>query len=204
MIPVIAVSGYPGSGKTSLVRGLAGALPGAAAIFMDSYERMTQRPIEDVAHWLQGGADIDAFDFPGLGDDLTALRQGVAIDDRQGNGRVAAQKYVVFETQFGRAHAETGRHIDLQVWIDLPFDIALARNLKAFVAGFARESDPERLAGQMRWLDGYLGNYLGTVRSLLEMQLERVGRKADVILDGRTGLEEMIAAADAEIRRRLP
>ncbi len=204
MIPVIAVSGYPGSGKTSLVRGLAKRLPGAAPVFMDNYERMTRRPIEDVARWLQAGADIDAFDFPGLGDDLAALKQGVAINDRRDNSRVAAGKYVVFETQFGRAHAETGRHIDLQVWIDVPFDIALARNLKAFVAGFARESDAGRLADQMRWLDGYLGNYLGTVRALLEMQLERVGRKADILLDGRSDLDGMIEAADAEIRRRLP
>jgi uridine kinase len=204
MIPVIAVSGYPGSGKTSLVRGLAHALPGAAPIFMDSYERMTRRPIEDVARWLQGGADINAFEFPGLAEDLDALKQGVPVKERQGNSRVSAEKYVVFETQFGRAHDDTGRHIDLQIWIDVPFDIALARNLKAFVAGFAQQNEPERLAGQMRWLDAYLGNYLGTVRQLLEMQLERVGRKADILLDGRTGLENMIESASAEILGRLP
>lgn len=204
MISVIAVSGYPGSGKTSLVRGLAKALPGAVPVFMDSYERMTQRPIEDVARWLAAGADIDAFSFPGLADDLAALKQGVAVDDRQGSGRVAAQRYVIFETQFGRAHTETGRHIDLQIWVDVPFDIALARNLRAFVAGFAKGRDPGRLADQMAWLEGYLDNYLGTVRQLLEMQLERVGRKADIIVGGRNGLDALVAAAEAEIRRRLP
>lgn len=204
MNQVIAVSGYPGSGKTSLVRGLAARLQGAAPLYMDNYERMTNQPIENIARWLQNGADIDAFDFPGLADDLDALKQGVAVDDRQTREKLAAKKYVIFETQFGRAHQATGRHIDLQVWIDVPFDIALARNLKAFVAGFVQENRPDRLAAQMNWLDTYLGNYLETVRALLEMQLERVGRKADIILDGRTGLDAMIEAAEAEIFRKLP
>src|SRR5688572_21190855 len=145
MIPVVAVSGYPGSGKTSLVRGLARSLPGAAAIFMDGYERMTRAPIASIARWMQDGADIDAFDFPGLAEDLAALKHGVAVNERMSATRVHAEKYVVFETQFGRAHGDTGQHIDLQVWIDVPFDIALARNLKAFVAGFAQENNAERL-----------------------------------------------------------
>jgi uridine kinase len=204
MIPVIAVSGYPGSGKTSLVRALARNLPGAAPLFMDSYERMTRQPIGDIARWLRDGADIDAFDFPGLSDDLAALKNGLEIRERPGNAPLSAQRHVVFETQFGRAHADTGRHIDVQVWIDVPFDIALARNLKAFTAGFLGDGHPERRAGQMQWLDTYLGNYLETVRALLEMQLERVGRKADVILDGRTDPAAMLETALAEIGRRLP
>lgn len=204
MIPVVAVSGYPGSGKTSLARGLAGALPGALPVFMDDYERMTRTPIPDIARWMREGADIDAFEFPGLDDDLAALKQGIAVDGKRGRPRLAARKYVVFETQFGRAHGATGRHVDLQIWIDVPFDIALARNLKAFVAGFAAGDRADLLPERMRWLDEYLGNYLGTVRGLLEMQLERVGRKADVIVDGRAGIEAMVSAAVAEVQRRLP
>jgi len=56
---------------------------------------------------------------------------------------VGPRKYVLFETQFGRAHRETERHLDLLLWVDTPLDVALARSIRASIAGFLRE--PARL-----------------------------------------------------------
>jgi uridine kinase len=201
---VIGVSGFPGAGKTSLVLGLTQALGGAAPIHMDSYERVTRRPIGDIERWMRDGADIDAFEFGDLDADLLRLKQGLTVEDRFSKRPVASTKYVLFETQFGRAHRKTGQHIDLQIWIDLPADVALARNLKAFVGGFLKEHDPARLPAKLRWLDGYLDNYLATVHSLLAMQRERVAAGAEVRLDGNAGLPALVEAARAEILRRLP
>ena len=67
---VIGVAGAPGAGKTSLVLGLAQVLEDACALHMDDYERMTRRPIADVARWMHAGADLDAFEFPGLEPEL--------------------------------------------------------------------------------------------------------------------------------------
>lgn len=204
MSHVIAVSGYPGAGKTSLVLGLLDALGGAAPIHMDSYERVTGTPIGDIARWLRDGADIDAFDFPRLEEDLLQLKQGLPLQDRFSGRTVTASHYVLFETQFGRAHAKTGRHVGLQVWIDVPRDIALARKLKAFLGGFLRENQPDKLPARARWLEAYLDNYLGTVSALLEMQHRRVAGTADIVIDGRADLRAMIEAARSEILRRLP
>ena len=204
MIHVIGVSGYPGAGKTSLVLGLLEALGNAAPIHMDSYERMTDAPIGDIARWLRDGADIDAFDFPQLEEDLLILKQGRPLQDRFSKRNVSSGKYVLFETQFGRAHRKTGRHIDLQVWIDVPRDIALARNLKAFLGGFLRENQADQLPARVRWLEAYLDTYLDTVNALLEMQHHRVATDADIILDGRGDIRSMIETARAEIVRRLP
>lgn len=204
MSPVIAVSGYPGAGKTSLVLGLLDALEGAAPIHMDSYERITGTPIGEIARWMRNGADIDAFDFPQLEEDLVHLKQGLPLEDRFSKRRVTGDKYVLFETQFGRAHHKTGRHVDLQVWIDVPRDIALGRKLRDIVGSFLRENQPDKLPARMHWLDAYLDNYLGTVSGLLEMQQQRVTAGADIVVDGRAGLRSMIESARSEILRRLP
>lgn len=184
---VIGVAGAPGAGKTSLALGLAQMLEGARVLHMDDYERMTRRPIEDLARWMREGADIDAFDFPGLEQELLRLRQ--------------EHRYVLFETQFGRAHRATGRHLDLLLWIETPPDLALARNLQAFIAGFLAE--PPQYGARLQWLEGYLENYLGTVRELVSMQRERVGKNAEIVLDGTRPLQELLERAQAEILRRL-
>lgn len=204
MSHIVAVAGHPGAGKTSVVLGLAEALGDAAVIHMDSYEKMTRTPMADIARWMDDGADIDAFAFPQLERDLQHLRQGMSIVDPRSKRQVAPCKYILFETQFGRAHSATGRHIDLLLWIETPLDLALARNLKAFVAGFLRARQPHQLEARLRWLQAYLDNYLGTVRSLMTMQKQRVAAGADFVIDGQGDLRSMIRTAGNEIRSRFP
>ena len=176
---VVGVAGVPGSGKSTLVAALAGALPGARALHMDSYENMTQLPIAEVARWFRDGADIDVFAFPALEGELARCK-------------AAAGGPVLFETQFGRAHQATGRHIDYLVWLDAPLDLALARSIQAVLARGARQD----------WLQGYLDNYLGTVRELLEMQKARVAPGADLVLDARQAPAALAAQLHAALARR--
>lgn len=201
---VVAVAGAPGSGKSALVDGLARALPGASAIHMDGYDNMTRLPIEAVARWFREGADIDAFDFPQLQEDLRHLKAGEPAREPLSGRAIAPGRYLLFETQFGRAHRATGAFIDLLIWVDTPLDVALARSVRALVARFQGESDAAQLPARLRWLQAYLDNYLGTVRELLAMQRERVAALAEVILDGRGSAAELVAMARAEILRRLP
>lgn len=177
---VVGIAGVPGAGKTTLAAALAAALPGAASVHMDGYDNMTRLPIDELRRWLRAGADIDAFDFPPLQADLQRLKQGSGT--------------VLFETQFGRAHRATGRHIDFLIWIETPLDLALARALGAVLARGAR---PE-------WLRGYLEHYADPVRELLEMQRTRVAAGADLVLDGVRAPAELARLARAGIGARLP
>jgi len=178
---VIAVAGVPGAGKSTLARALAATLADADALHMDDYENMTRLPIDAVAHWFRAGADIDAFDFPRLQADLERRRAG-------------AGRWIVFETQFGRAHRATGALVDFLIWIDTPLDVALARSVRAALA---------RGAGA-DWLARYLEQYVGTVRELLEMQRARVAPGADLVLDGMQAAETLAALAQREVLRRWP
>ncbi len=204
MSHVIAVAGHPGAGKSAVVHGLVQSLGDASAIHMDSYETMTRTPIGEIAQWMKDGADIDAFAFPQLEQDLQRLSQGVSIVEPLTRQVVLPHKYLLFETQFGKAHRATGRYVDLLVWIDTPLDIALARVIRALTASFLRETDAQVLAQRVQWLQNYLDNYLGTVRSLMAMQKQKVAALADVVIDGQGPLAEVVQSASREILRRLP
>jgi hypothetical protein len=177
---VVGIAGVPGAGKSTLVAALAAALPRAVALHMDAYDNMTRLPIAELRRWIDAGADIDAFDFPPLQADLQRLKSGNAQDT------------VLLETQFGRAHRATGRHIDLLIWLDTPLDLALARTLGAVLA---RGAPPE-------WLRGYLEHYVDPVRGLLEMQRTRVAADADLVLDGRLAPGALAHAARARMGAR--
>jgi uridine kinase len=204
MSHVIAVAGHPGAGKSAVVQGLVQALGDASAIHMDSYETITFKPIGEIAQWMKDGADIDAFTFPQLEQDLQRLLQGATIVEPRTGQEVLPRKYILFETQFGKAHRATGRHVDLLIWIDTPLDIALARVIRALTASFLREHDAQMLAQRVQWLQNYLDNYLGTVRALMAMQKQKVAALADVVIDGQGPLPDVVQSARREILRRLP
>jgi uridine kinase len=204
MSHVIAFAGHPGAGKSSVVRGLVQALGDACAVHMDNYETMTRTAIEDIAQWMKDGADIDAFSFPQLELDLQSLKRNEAVLEPRTTREVLPRKYVLFETQFGRAHRATGRHVDLLVWIDTPLDVALARNVRKLAVSYLREQQPARLAERLQWLIVYLDNYVGTVRALMPMQKEKVAAAADIVIDGQPPLADVVQNAKNEILRRLP
>lgn len=189
---VVAVAGPTGGGKSALVHALVERLGDACAVHMDDYERMTREPLERVARWAERGADFDELDIAGLAERLRALKAG------------AAAKYVVFETQFGRAHRATGALIDLLVWIDVPLEIALARKLRAFAAEALGERREGAARERLQWLDGYLAGYLALVRRLLVIQAEKVRPQADLVLDGTGTPASLASVAQAHILRRLP
>ena len=199
---VIAVAGPVGAGKSTLVHGLASRLPGAATIHFDQYERITEQPIEKIKLWMQQGADLDEMVIPGLGEALLELKRGGSVANPLTGNLMAASKYVLFETQFGRQHAATGRHIDFLVWVDTPLDVALARKIRQF-AGELNVQDLEQTRRFIPWLSGYLENYGDVVGSLLRIQRDTVGENADLRVDGGGDAGALLLRVEQEILSRF-
>lgn len=169
--PVIAVSGRPGSGKTTLARSLARQL-GACCVEWDRYETFTRRPVAEIMDWLRRGAPYGEIAVPGLADSLrSAARDGP----------------VVFDTPLGRAHPETGPLIGFAVWIECPADLALQRKL----AQLSGSVPTGRESAFLEWMRGYLDAYGQLVRPACELQAVRVPGTADLILD--VGVEHEVA-----------
>ena len=158
--PVLAVSGVPGSGKTTLCKAIQKAT-GAEIVAYDQYEQITQTPLDELKLWLAGGADFADIQAPGLSD---------AID------RAAQKGPVILDSPLGRALPDCAPYIGFQVWLDCPSDLALGRKLKQFLD---LDSGPERFD----WVSNYLTAYPSVVRPLFLLQQERVPILSDVKID---------------------
>lgn len=202
MSRIVAISGAPGSGKSTLARGLADALGDATVVEMDHYEQATAQPMAAIARWMHDGADYDALPIPSLADHLAALRAGRTVTDPATRKPIRPAAWILFETQFGRAHQATGRHVDLLIWLDTPPDIALARTLLKSTRIALRDGAAD--AAQLAWTEGYLANYLAVVRQLVLMQKARVGAGADIVLDGAQEPGTLVAQARDAVLQRLP
>lgn len=156
---IIAVSGPPGAGKSTLTRALAARL-GGAVVRYDDHEVITSWPPDKVIRWLDDGAPFDAVIAPGLHEAL-----------------LAQAGLVVFETPFGRACPETGGLIDAALWLDCPDDVALSRKMLALAA--TNRGNP----GFAAWLTDWLFAYGQFTRRALAVQRERVKPTADRVID---------------------
>jgi uridine kinase len=193
MNKVIAISGFPGSGKTSLMLELNKKID-AVCIDYDDYQTITERPITEISKWMEEGANYDDFVAPTLVEDLRKLKQGQSITAPDGANIIEPTKCIFFETPLGREHQELGKNIDIAVWIDVPLDVALARNVQGFSRIFSGHHHPQELKDDLAWLDMYFGNYLEYVRPMLVSQQQRLQKSADIVIDGKPGLEAICSS----------
>ena len=199
MAYVVSISGPPGSGKTSLMTALEARLGDVACIEFDRYERLTDQPLGEIIEWMNAGADIDKLSIPGLGSDLAALKRGEQVAVPSTQEVIEPASTILFETQFGRRHNDSGQYIDLSLWIDVPLDIALARKVKQITTELSRAENHEAIRHHAGWLLGYLDMYESGTRTLLRMQREQVRTSADVFIDGMAGLLDMTEHAERVI-----
>lgn len=161
--PIIAISGPPGVGKSTLIASLVSRLR-LHAVYFDAHETMTDRPVAEIEDWLARGMPLAEMVPPHLVDHLES-----ACRDRP----------VVFETPLGRAFPAHSRLISQSIWLDCPADIALARKIGETVAG----GDWANLAELTGWLNGYLLAYPRIIAPSVERQAAQVRPLADHLID---------------------
>lgn len=182
---VVAVSGMSGAGKSSLVRGTLARLGNATALYFDDYMRVSTYP-PDLMDWLARGADVDEWKTPQLASDLRALRT---------SGEYA---FVLVEEPFGRRRAEMRELIDAAAHIDVPADVLLARRLLRRLTEEREQFGDDLFARLHRDLT----EHLTTDRSLEIAGAANAREAADIVLDGRRPIEELVETLTAEILRR--
>ena len=187
--PIVAISGHPGSGKTSLTKALQKRL-GVPALHYDDFEMVTSLPPERIRDWIERGSDYDEIMLEPLVRELIRLAEATP-----------RPKCVLLDTLLGRAHAATGKLIDTLIWVDTPPDIALARKIGE-AAGRARAT-PGEAPAFMGWLDSYLRHYTDFIAGTYAVQSERVRPAADIIMDGRAPVEQMADEAMVAIQQRI-
>lgn len=187
--PIVAISGHPGSGKSSLTKALQDRL-GVPALHYDDYETITASPPAMIRDWIERGSNYDEIVLEPLVREMVRLAEATP-----------RPKCVLVDTLLGRAHRATGELIDTLIWVDTPTDIALARKIRE-AAGRARAT-PGDAPAFVEWLESYLAHYTGFIAGTYAEQRERVRPAADIVLDGRVSVDRLADEAVLALEQRL-
>ncbi len=198
-VVIIGISAVTGGGKTAVTQRLVGVLEDAVALHFDDYDDSNVHP-DDLQHWFAAGADYDAYETPVFTGHLQALKAGRTIRYPIGDVTIAPARYVVADAPLGRAHADSGRFIDLMVFIDTPLDIAMARRV-------LREIDREEYRTPdeaLQYVKDELSGYLAQARPIYEEFQERMRATSDVIVDGTLSIDDVVEKILFEVEARFP
>lgn len=192
---VVAVTGTPGGGKSTLARRLAARLGDAVTLHFDRYEGEPDNTgPRDLREWLERDGHPDAWQRPRFVADLRRLRGGEAIADPRDGARRGPAAHVVVDEPFGRVWSPIRELLDFVVCLDVPLEIALARRVLRTanaVADSARFHEDIK-QGMTQYLNGGRESYARV--------LALVRAEADLVLDGTAAPEQLAEAASNAIQ----
>lgn len=187
---VVAISGPSGARKTTIVVESGRVLADATLLFFDYYGSVA-KVYPNQTEWVREGCDPDArISVPQLVTDLQKLRKGDSIERPPGDRFpsnvprqpvVHSARYIFLEEPWGRDRTEISSLIDLVVHIDVPLDVSLCRRM-------IRDALFETPLDRAR-------DYLESSLHGFYARQQKVGDRADLVVDGRRSVEEIVGVA---------
>jgi uridine kinase len=193
---VIGVAGGTGSGKTTVARKLAEAMPAGTStiIEFDSYYR-DQEGVSPAARAATNYDHPDALESDLLADHLRRLRQGEGVDvpiydfrshtRKRETRRVEPTPVVVVEGILALALPHVRQHCDIKIFVDTDADIRVFRRIRRDLEERGRSFASVR------------EQYYKSVRPMHQQFVEPSKRWADLIIpeggDNHVALEILIA-----------
>ena len=185
MFPIVSISGFPGSGKSTLCRRLLSEYD-IDHIAYDDFETLTSRSAHELEDWIDAGMPLEALRQP----EFTACVVSSAC-----------KRPVLIETPLGPLHDIEGIDTEVSIWLDIDLDIALLRAVHKVVS-------EEWLSVSLlqSWLSGYHDAYTAFVRPGLIAQRQQVGDKCSTVLNARLSPNDIFLKAtsilDGSFQRR--
>lgn len=200
---IVGVSSPSGGGKTTVIQQLATVEPNTVALYFDEYDHRAiganVHP-QDLRQWLTDGADYNAWQMPGLLQDLKQLKQGRPIRSPIDDRPIAPQPLVFLDAALGRANAALRPYLDFMVYIDTPLDIALARRLQRDYFGNNLCSAQTVLQEIHAMTTAYLA-WTRTAYLALDRQVKPC---CDLVLDGCLPVDVLTGQILAAVKEHFP
>ncbi len=195
---VIGISSVSGGGKTAVVRRLTKRLCDSVAIHFDDYDDTNRHP-DDLQRWFSRGANYDEYDCSVFSRHLQTLKSGRSIRYPANGRTIRPASFVVADAPLGRAHTDSGRFIDLMVFIDTPLDVAMARRIKRGIEQSIGSTANESLEIAKR----EVSEYEAQAKPIYEHFRDRMRADADLIVNGTLGIDLIVESIVSEIETRL-
>ena len=178
---IIGIAGGTGSGKTTVVRKIANALPPhyVAVVPLDSYYNDTSHMTEEERHAINFNHP-DAFDWKLLQKQVNMLRNGEAIEQPtysyilcnrlKETVHVEPKPVIIIEGIMTLINKKLRDLMDLKIFVDTDSDERLIRNIQRDVVERGRT------------VDMVLDRYLNVLKPMHEQFIESTKKYADLII----------------------
>ena len=189
---IIGIAGGTGSGKTTVVRKIAEALPPHCAVVvpLDSYYNDTSSMTEEERHAINFDHP-DAFDWKLLVKQVNELRHGIAIEQPTYSYlkcnrlpetiHIEPKPVIIIEGIMTLLNKKLRDMMDLKVFVDTDSDERLIRNIQRDVVERGRT------------VDMVINRYLEVLKPMHEQFIEPTKKYADIIIprggENRTGID---------------
>ena len=189
---IIGIAGGTGSGKTTVVRKIAEALPPHCAVVvpLDSYYNDPSSMTEEERHAINFDHP-DAFDWKLLVKQVNELRHGIAIEQPTYSYlkcnrlpetiHIEPKPVIIIEGIMTLLNKKLRDMMDLKVFVDTDSDERLIRNIQRDVVERGRT------------VDMVINRYLEVLKPMHEQFIEPTKKYADIIIpqggENRTGID---------------
>lgn len=199
---VIAVSGIPGAGKSTLIQSVSQAFGSATTLHFDDYGGTSVFP-EDFSTWLASGGDPDEWKTPDMVRNLHKLRAGLSASHPRSGITIEPTPIVILEEPFGRARQEVRAHVDFAAHLRVPLDVVLVRLVRRMLAEDMLCAEAER-QGCAQVVENLFRMYLADGwRELMQHTEELAAGCADIILDGMQNSEDLTAQLVEKVKAEI-
>ena len=172
---IIAISGFSGAGKTTMVTRLATRFGDAVTLGIDEYTEDATYP--PAIEWIKNGANPDEFITPLFVENVRALKEGRSIIHPETKMEVHAPHYVIVEEPFGKSRTAMRPLIDFHAQLEIAPEIALARRVLRIIEKTSQGEDEDKLTEFLNW-------YLKAGRNFYLAVQKNAAKDKDLTVDG--------------------
>lgn len=181
MTVVIAITGIPGSGRSTQANGLARVWCCDEPLAADEFDTTPDQPLAEMQSWLASGGDAGDLDVSRT---IRELEQRISFPSGRSAGSDPSETVILMTSFCGRSHPRLSSEIDIQCWIDTARDVAMARQLRKWSLELLNPAICMTASERISWIAEYCDGYLHTVQDLLQWQERHVRPRSDIIVDG--------------------